>query len=142
MFSDFIEKHPDMKLAYQTYRLVVNSMNISFTKWGEEQCEVCLADKQHKADAKHEGTDDICNLCCEAKKHIERSEVARRHYRLDAEGIHDSSTCIMSTDMQKVMMFPWIPEVKACVFTRCIVAFHQTFAPLGDKSSTPVIGIV
>ena len=36
----------------------------------------------------------------------------------------------MSADMQKIIMIPGLPGVKTVVFTRRIVAYHETFAPL------------
>ena len=40
----------------------------------------------------------------------------------------------VSADMQKVMMMPFMRGVKTCVFTNRLVAFHETFAPLGQQA--------
>ena len=40
----------------------------------------------------------------------------------------------MSVDMQKVIVLPRLEGVKTCVFTQHLVTFHETFAPLGNKS--------
>jgi len=39
MHKDFQEKHPDVSVCYETYRKVLDEMNISFAKLGEEECE-------------------------------------------------------------------------------------------------------
>ena len=40
---------------------------------------------------------------------------------------------IFSADMQKVIMLPFMQGIKTCAFTRRLVTFHQTFAPLGTQ---------
>jgi hypothetical protein len=140
MFHEFKKDHQDMKCCYETYRETVSSMNISFAKLGQEQCETCLIHERHKEDTGH-GENSVCSVCLSWHNHIESANVARRHYQNDCV-IKDPLTSILSTDMQKVMMLPRIPGVKSCVFTRRIVAFHQTFAPLGCSSKTPVLGVI
>jgi hypothetical protein len=41
---------------------------------------------------------------------------------------------VRSVDMQKVIMLPHMPGVKTALFTRRIVAYHETFANMGKKS--------
>ena len=38
--------------------------------------------------------------------------------------------------MQKVIMLPRMPGAKTAVFTKRLVTFHETFAPLGKFSQT------
>ena len=38
--------------------------------------------------------------------------------------------------MQKVIMLPRMPGAKTTVFTKRMVTFHETFAPLGKFSKT------
>ena len=40
---------------------------------------------------------------------------------------------IAAVDMQKVVMLPRMPGVKKCIFTKRLIAFHMTFAPLGGR---------
>lgn len=40
----------------------------------------------------------------------------------------------VSAVMQKIIMLPSMPRVKTCVFTNRLVAFHETFAPLGNQT--------
>ena len=51
-----------------TYRKTVKSMNISFTKLGEEECEVCMSSKQHE----HDNDPASCTICKEIKIHEEK----------------------------------------------------------------------
>ena len=83
-------------------------------------------------------TDDYTD-CVKWREHIERARVSRKHYQDDGALIHDDNTALMSVDMQKVLMLPRLPRVKTCVFTRRLVAFHETFAPIGSASKRPVV---
>lgn len=37
--------------------------------------------------------------------------------------------------MQKVIMLPGITGVKAALFTKRLIVFHETFAPLGGQGN-------
>lgn len=41
MYKDFCSSYPDKKVSYTYYYGKVKSMNISFVKLGEEECERC-----------------------------------------------------------------------------------------------------
>ena len=47
------------------------------------------------------------------------------------------NTSFFSVDLQKVIMLPKLPGVKTVVFTKRIIAYNLTFAPLGDKKRLP-----
>ena len=109
-------------------------MNISFVKLGEEECEYCIMYEQHE----HDGNDEIGNTCKKYdgwKLHVERAKVSRELYRVDAALEPSPSSAYFSADMQKVIMLPRIPGVKTAVFTKRLVAFHETFAPSLGKFS-------
>jgi len=42
MHNDYLETFPDVPCSDEMYRKCISAENISFTKLGEEQCEVCL----------------------------------------------------------------------------------------------------
>ena len=46
--------------------------------------------------------------------------------------------------MQKMLMLPHMPGVKAAIFTKRIIMFHETFAPLGGKkiANTKPVGVI
>ena len=128
MHADFNEKNPSVKCGYQTYRKIVHKLNISFTKLGEEQCEACV---MHNISQHSEGC--TCNDCQIWKCHVTRAQEAREMYRADATAQWSSDYSVRSVDLQKVIMLPRMPGVKSSVFTRRIIAFHETFATVGNK---------
>lgn len=140
MHKDFKAKYPNVSVCDETYRKIVDDMNISFAKLGEEECEVCLLYNSHEHD-----NEDVqeCTKCIGWRVHNERARQARSCYIADKEAQIDRDYPVFSTDMQKVIMLPAMPGVKSAVFTRRLVAFHQTFAPLGSRSKArPVIGVI
>jgi len=136
MFNDFVAKHQPTAISYETYRKTVSSLNISFVKLRQEECEACLLYEKHQHD---DGQTRECSLCDEWKKHVESARISRQFYQDDAIRDFDPTVAVMSVHMQKVIMLPRIPGVKTCMFTRRLVAFHETFAPLGNKKKLPVI---
>jgi len=136
MYKDFRAKNGE--ISYQTYRRVLSSMNISFVKLGEEECEECMLYNNNHQHADSNATDD-CADCVKWREHIERARVSHKRYQDDRALIHDDNTAVMSVDMQKVLMLPRLPGVKTCVFTRRLVAFHETFAPIGSVPKRPVV---
>ena len=133
MHKDFTEKHSSVSVCYETYRKIVTEMNISFAKLGEEECELCLLYNEHKHYSDSENPNS-CSQCADWREHNERARLARKHYISDKDIQCNASSVFLSTDMQKIVMLPAMPGVKSAVFTRRLVAFHQTFAPLGSRS--------
>ena len=80
----------------------------------------------------------VCSVCDDWLAHIQRANESRNAYRTDADTFHDPEDGIfyMSADMQKVIMLPRLPGVKTAVFTRRIIAYHETFAPLQPTKET------
>ena len=141
MYQDFSSKHPGV-CKRERYRKTLKAMKISFAKLGEEECETCVEHEMHK---KHQHDDDTggrnCEDCSSWAKHMENAGITRAWYRKDKEENHPQEVCVLSVDMQKVIMMPRMPGIKNCVFTRRLVQFHQTFAPLGGKADK-IIGVV
>lgn len=154
MHEDFIDKNPSKKCSYETYRKVVRECNISFTKLGEEECERCVQVELHTKAVGHEGVfqaykewaenaldvadDDGFTNCSECKgwlKHKKAAATARRHYKEDSGKIWPDDWSVRSADLQKVMMLPRLPRNKTAVFTRRLVVYHETFAPLGSQTN-------
>ena len=128
MHQDYAARYPQHHCSYEFYRKTVKSMNISFVKLGEEECELCLQHEVHKKDCSAEE----CDVCRSWSLHIESARTSRMHYKTDLDK-DDADEVFLSCDMQKIIMLPRMPGVKSCVFTRRLVAFHKTFAPLGGK---------
>ena len=138
MYDDFKSTHSLDKCSYETYCKIVAELGISFTKLGEEQCDVCLLHDLHLPckDAQ------ACEACAEWQQHIDNAKTARGLYQSDAAREQQDECAIISTDMQKVMLLPRMPGIKTCAFTQRVVVFHQTFAPLEKQKSQPVIAVV
>jgi len=85
MPNDYLETFPYFPCSYEMYRKCISAENISFTKLGEEQCEVCLvyynshdsktcrlSEENVNQDEQPQATDAQCNACLRWKNHIER----------------------------------------------------------------------
>ena len=112
-------------------------MNISFVKLGEEKCEDCIMHKNHEDDSIEE--EKACEICDSWKAHLERAKFSRKLYKEDAELDSTPSKAYFSIEMQKVIMLPRMPDIKTTVFSKGLVTFHKTFAPLGKLFKTKAI---
>jgi len=146
MHDDYLEKFSDSPCFYETYRKCITAENISFTKLGEEQCEVCMvyynsrdsnACKSKQLNDNKNGqsraTHANCDACLEWKSNIER---ARRIYRHDADEKWSDKYIVRSADLQKVMMILRMSGCKTAAFTSRVVAFNETFALMGKQSKS------
>ena len=118
MYGYFKESYQNIKCSVDTYRRRVKKKNISFSKLGEEECEVCQANIVHQCKA----NDWVL--------YIKRAKTSRGEYRKDADIYPPEKIYFVSADMQKIIMLPHLPGVKTAVFTRRITMYHETFAPL------------
>ena len=151
MHADFLKSYPNNKICYDIYRQQLKKMNIGFGKLGEEECETCLEYDEHKkrnlytiADSNiinsvisaivndTECLADGCLICKNQETHLMKKSLSRFEYKSDCF-LYNSSKgeSVVAVDMQKVVMLPRMPGVKKAIFTRRLVAFHMTFAPLG-----------
>ena len=128
MHADYVEK--GHTCSYEAYRKAVRQKKISFTKLGEEECETCLQHAEHEKSHTEEMVD--CPECLRWQKHKQSALQSRLRYKEDAEtSSWPDGTSVRSADLQKVIMLPRMPGVKSCVFTRRVVAYHETFASVG-----------
>ena len=128
MHEHFIT-NSEYSVSYDIYRREVNKMNISFAKLGEEKCEECVIHSHHIVGCSDPNT---CQDCLKYSKHITTANIARAAYKEEAINNNDGSK--FSVDLQKVVMLPRMPGIKTVVFTKRIVAYNETFAPLGTKA--------
>lgn len=133
MFNDFQEKYPNLKLSYELYRRKVKAMHISFALLGHEECEDCEGFKLHGHLEKNLQPD--CEQCQIWQKHIDKAIKARNLYREHAEQLFEDGTVCCSADLQKVIMLPRIDCFKKVIFTKRIIAYHQSFVPVGKKTN-------
>ena len=71
-----------------------------------------------------------CSECDNWVTHIHKAGKSRSVYRKDRETNPEDDVFHFSADMQKVIMRPRLPGNKTSMFTRRIILFHETFAPL------------
>lgn len=133
MHSDYLDK--GNACSYETYRKVVKEKKISFAKLGEEECEDCLEHAEHEKGHTGENANADCPECQRWQKHKESALESRLSYPADAERDWPDDTSVRSVDLQKVIMLPRMPGVKSSVFTRRIVAYHETFTSVGKRKN-------
>ena len=110
-------------IHYSTYQKKVRSMNISFAKLGEEECETCEKYKMHVHDSEGEGIlpnvdieklrergrplpNEECNRCKTWVLHISKANLARKIYREDCKKQVNEKEAIFAADLEKVIMLP------------------------------------
>ena len=119
--------------------------NISFAALGQEECDGCLYYKEHtcskKDDTNHAGTtDDVtpeCDICMGHENHVMKAKETRKAYQIDSSKVNNHDEAYISVDLQKVVMLPRLPGVKCVAFTKRIIVYNETFAPLGVKRNCP-----
>lgn len=134
MFDDFLVKHPNEPVSYDLYRKVIKDMNISFAKLGHEECEICELYQIHNSKV-NELRHRKCSTCMDFDKHKERYTLAREKYDVDRKSMKSVDVGYFSADLQKVIMLPRIDMFKAVLFCPRLVVFHESFVPLGHKTS-------
>lgn len=137
MFRDFQEQHKEFHCSNDLYRLVLKEMNISFTRLGHEECEDCTTFKNHGHGEENINTE--CDCCQKYLNHKNKYTRARKAYTIDAEKGENNDEVFFSADLQKVIMLPRMEEFKICIFTPRIIAFNESFVPLGKKSKNKPI---
>ena len=130
MHKDFA-KDTNHSVHYETFRKYIQKKNISFTKQGTLNCDQCLAFEEHEH--RFPDYDPDCETCVSQMSHIENKEQSRKEYTKDKMKDNNEHEVIVSADMQKVMLLPYMTGNKLCAFTSRLVCFHETFAPLGDQ---------
>ncbi len=113
----------------QTYAKVVHDANISFTKLGHEECEVCSKHACHVKEFGAGSCPPTCTLCIEFEEHRQRYTRSRQEYRKEADRELGANEGIYSADLMKVVLLPVMPQ-QACFFTRRLAVYNETFAPL------------
>lgn len=124
MYADFKLKHPDFTCSKEVYRQTIVDMNISFYESAPEKCSDCIT---FDLDTSAEGI-------ALKESHIARVQISRNEYKKDAE---ESATTpflsVFATDLQKVVLLPRFPDVKASFFCPRLVVFNETFANMAKK---------
>lgn len=135
MHKQFLEQNPEAKISLESYRLVVKKdMNISFAHLGHEECETCAIFEIHDTNHK-DNPDNTCEICNDYITHKKKYEECRSEYQNDVKTAAEVTTDVFySADLQKVIMLPRIDQFKAAIFCPRIIAFNESFVPLGKTT--------
>jgi len=143
MHKVFLQKNPNMTCSYEVYRTEVKKMCISFTKLGHEECELCESFSLHSAEHTRDNLNQTCDVCIKWQTHIRKAGESRQEYRNDSATENCNSSHVMfSADLQKVIMLPRMESIKTVLFTRRIVAFNDSFVPLGYKTTEKPVAVL
>lgn len=82
MHNDFKLKHSTAVCSYEVYCSVVE-MNISFSKLGHKQSEICEFFALHNSAHTVENIKSDCDVCIKWNKHIVKATESRQQYRDD-----------------------------------------------------------
>lgn len=136
MYKNYCETDPQTQVSYGFYRILVKTLNISFTKLGQEECEICekfIIHNPQREMIRHRH----CQLCKDYEEHHERYISARKKYEADADNQtqnkNSPDTLIFAVDLEKVIMLPRMEEFKTVMFCPRLIVFNQSFVPIGDK---------
>lgn len=142
MYQDFYTQQnmkdlpADEQISYEVYRKIVKKLNISFTKLGHEECEVCEKYFIHNPEYK-EKTHRNCQECRNYERHRQKYTTARQAYKRDVEKQNNANinadTAYFAADLEKVIMLPRIDEFKVVMFCPRVIVFNESFVPIGDK---------
>ena len=114
----------------------LKKMRISFTKLGHEECELCESFSLHSAEHTRDNLNQTCDVCIKWQNHIRKAGESRQEYRNDSATENRNLSHVMfCADLQKVIMLPRMENIKTVLFTRRIIAFNESFVPLGDKAT-------
>lgn len=141
MHRNFNKSHPESECSYEVYRRVIKSLNISFAALGNEECELCAVYTIHEC-LFNKAPNATCATCINNVEHRKRYLASRKAYKLDKKNVEedkDNDTIYVCVDLQKVVMLPRMDSYKLAIFCPRIIAFNETFAPLGrcTKENNP-----
>ena len=145
MHKDYCEKIPHLLVSYGYYQKKVKSINISFVKLVEEDCDSCelhsihLKDVHSLKDADHHIVDSdrkkkkkTFTECSTTR--ISKAIGARSVYKAKKNREWESNEMVISVDMQKVIMLPRLAELNQAIFFKRLILFNETFARVGGKA--------
>ena len=137
IYKDFIEG--GSKCQYAMYRKQIMEKNISFVKLGTEECVDCLEFDNHPCSRNRDNKtpqqqqqqqQQIFEVCVTHKLHVTNDKNARMS---DSSKVNTVEESYFSVNLLKVVMLLLLPGVKTVAFTKRIISYNETFAPLGDK---------
>ncbi|KAF2895817.1 hypothetical protein ILUMI_10358 [Ignelater luminosus] len=133
MHADFISVNPNIKCSYELYKKCVSKdLNISFTKLGHEECEVCETFNLHDSNHTKTSLSEDCTYCDLWNQHIKKAAESCENYKSVAEESFPENTVCFSADLEKVIMLPRVDMFKREVFCQRIIVFNESFVPVDE----------
>ena len=121
MYKNFSENKENNQICYKAYCNVFKSENIGFSRPSQDECEICLSQKDHIKDSDDDS--DQCAECIAQAKRKVRYTQARTEYQ---KPIPEKVACF-TTDMQRVIVLPKL-TTKEHLFVSRLVTFNETLA--------------
>lgn len=126
MFIDFSSKYPNY-CDIETYRTTLKRLNISLNQPEADDCEVCL-----NVDLNPDTVNQETNS--ELEIHKTKANKAITEYKKDSQEEENHETRYYSMDIQKVILLPYLPNIKASYFISRLVVFNETFSTIKKGS--------
>lgn len=147
MYRNFKEKFRNINFSYELYRKEVCGMNISFAKLGHEECFECEKFDIHCKSVGHTKSEpnSECENCRNWENHKQKYEAARTQYLKDVANeisIDEPNQITVSADLQKVIMLLRAEMFKEVIFIPRIIAFNESFVPVGKSRSTKPLAVI
>ena len=117
-------------------------MNISFATLGQEECDKCEEFRLHNPQHRSDSLSDGCDVCQNWNKHIQQATEARAQYRQDTDADSSNESVVFSADLQKVVMLPCFNMFKSVLFARRIIAFNESFVPVGSRQNLNPLAVL
>jgi len=111
-FKDFSSKYPKY-CDIETYRTTLKRQNVSLNQPKADDCEDCLHFVADPDDV-NQATNSVLEL------HKTKANKANAEYKKDSQEEDNYETRYYSMDLQKVILLPYLPNIKASYFISSI----------------------
>ncbi|KAG5896717.1 hypothetical protein JTB14_014593 [Gonioctena quinquepunctata] len=133
MFDSFKQQFTSFIGSYGLHRKILKQENISFVKLGHKECEDCEYFLLHNEDRKKDNLAPDCAICQQWDEHIKKADKSRTRYKEYAGREPVEEEIVFSVDLEKVIMLPRCDMFKNVIFSRRIIAYNESFVPVGTK---------
>lgn len=141
MHADFIKKYFDCRAcSYELYRSFLTEMNVTFSKVGVDECDMCETFNKHNSTHDKNNLFPDCDICYKWSIHMKRDSEAKNKYQnLLLEVPYNQDTGYYTSDLQKPLLLPRIDT--SVTFTKRLVTFNKSFIPLGsmENNTRPIV---
>lgn len=108
---------------------MLKRLNISLNQPKADECEDCFNFQQDLSIHNEESDVFIAYTL-----HKNKANKANEEYKRDSNKIEIEATRYYSMDLQKVILIPYMPNIKSSYFVSRLVVFNETFATITKSS--------